>query len=461
MENPGTNLAAGSVPRTMLRFFWPLLVANLLQSLYGFVDMLVVGRFVGSAGLVAVGNAAMLGFVVTSLSIGLGVGGTVRIARHVGAGARDRIRPTVDTMLTLSVALSAAVTFAVLFALDSLLALLSIPPEAVADARAYTIVVTAGTVFVFGFNAAGSLLRGMGDSRRPMNFILLAAAVNICLDLLFVGPLGLGVVGAAYATVAAQAAACAAGTACLYRSSGSLRAGRPAPRLSEAGPILRVGAATAAQLVVVNISYAVVTAMLNAHGVAVAAASGIGLKVNTFAAMPCWAFGFAVTAMAGQCLGARKNARAAKVLRWGLAFNLACSSILALAVNILAEPIMLLFAPGEHEVARIGVRYLRLCCSLNSLVYCAMYTFDAFATGAGDASVALLNSLLDSLAIRLALAWLLAVRWGWGYEGIFLAQALAPVLPAAIGAAYCLRGKWTRLDRGSAGAEITVSGVEK
>ncbi len=435
------TLTVGSVPKSLLHFFWPLLLANILQSMYSIADMLVVGRYVGDIGLAAISNASMIAFVVTSLSIGLGTGGTVCLAHTIGAGKRDRIKPTIDSMLTISLGMSLVVTVVLLSWLEPLLVLLDVPAAAMKSAYDYMVIVGIGTVFVFGFNAAGSLFRGMGDSRRPMHFIILATLVNIALDYLLVGYLLMGVRGAAYATVIAQAAACMAAWVSLHREN---KEERLTFSLAEASPILKIGAASAVQLVVVNISYTIVTAMLNRYGVAVAAASGIGIKVNTLAAMPCWAFGYAVTAMVGQNLGAGKSGRARVVLYYGLIFAVAFSAVLVLFANILAEPIMMLFTPGNEEVARIGVQYIRLCCSVNCLVYCSMYIFDAFATGAGDAALAMVNSLLDSFVVRLALAWLLGVQLGYGYEGMYIAQALSPILPAVIGVAYFFRGRWKR-----------------
>ena len=441
MKYNTNDLTSGNVLHTLLRFFWPLLLANLLQSLYGIVDMLVIGWYVGSIGLAAVSNASILIFVVTSLSIGIGTGGTVRIGYFVGADLRHRIKPTVDSMLTLSTIMSLAVTVALLAWLAPILTLLQIPKEAMRDASSYMTITTMGTVFVFGFNAASSLLRGLGDSQRPMHFIIVATVVNIVLDLLFVGPMNLGVKGAAYATIAAQAAACLISLRRLYFGLGN---GRPAPCMTEAVPILKTGMATAIQLIVVNISYAWVAAMLNTYGVDVAAAAGIGIKINTFAAMPCWAFGNAITTMTSQCLGGQKIARAKTALRQGLGLNLLFSLTLVLTINGAAELILFLFNPDNSEVTRIGVRYLRLCCSVNCLLYCTMYTLDAFATGAGDAFVAMVNSLLDSFVIRLSLSWLLATHCELGYDGIFLAQALAPIVPAVIGMGYYLSGIWMR-----------------
>ena len=133
--------------------------------------------------------------------------------------------------------------------------------------------------------------------------------------------------------------------------------------------ILKVGLPTAVQMVVVNISYLLITGMLNQFGVAVAAASGVGLKINTFAGMPCWAVGQAVTAMAGQNMGANNRERVRETTNTGLCLNLAITAVVVLFVQIFAGPIIRLFDPVSPEVTRDGILYLRICCGLNSLIY--------------------------------------------------------------------------------------------
>lgn len=441
MVDSNDNLTTGNITHKLWHFFWPLLLANLLQSLYSVIDMAVVGRFVGSVGLAALSNASMIIFVTTSLALGVGIGGTVCIAKRVGENNRKQLKPIADTMLTLSVIFSLFVSGGLVFWLRPLLQALEVPATALGDAFSYTAIVTAGYVFVFAFNAAAALLRGMGDSRTSMAFIMVATIVNVVLNLLLVG--SLGVQGVAYATVAAQAAACFGANISLYSR---LENKRPAPSLREAIPILKAGTASAVQLIAVNISFTLVTAILNLYGVEVAAASGIGLKLNTFAAMPCWAFGNAITAMTSQCLGAGKIDRAKATLMHGLGLNLVCTAALVSVIAVAAEPLVQFFAPHNPEVLRIGVRYIRLCCSVNCLVYCTMYTFDAFATGAGHASIAMVNSLLDSFFVRLSLGWLLSVYWGYGFEGMYIGQALSPLVPAAVGISYYLSEKWKKPD---------------
>ena len=204
MDHRNQDLTSGNVPGKLLRFALPLFGANLLQSLYSIADMVVVGRFVGKTGLAAISNASMIGFIINSICIGLTMGGTVLAAQYKGAGDEQGQRETVGTLFSVSFIAAILVTAAGLLLYEPVFALLRVPAEAMEDACGYMRILCAGTVFVFGYNAVCALMKGLGDSKSPLYFVAVAAAVNICLDLLLVGPLRMGTEGAAYATMFSQ-----------------------------------------------------------------------------------------------------------------------------------------------------------------------------------------------------------------------------------------------------------------
>ena len=439
------DLTVGSVPKQLLSFAAPLFLANLLQSLYSIVDMAVVGRFVGSAGLAAVSSAAMLSFIIQSVCTGVTTGGAVLIAQYKGARDTRGQRETTGALFSGSALAALLVTAAGLLAYRPVFSLMNLPAEALPHALRYMRVICLGTVFVFGYNAVCSVLRGLGDSKSPLFFVAVATAVNILLDLLLVGPLGLGTEGAAIATAASQGVSFLTAVFVLRRRGLPLDFSpsyfRTAPKTCRA--ILRIGLPTAVQMTVLNLSYLLVTGMLNGYGVAVAAAAGVGLKVNSFAAMPCWAVGQAVTTMAGQNLGAGDTGRAEETAKSGLRLALLVTAASILAVQLFTARIIGLFNT-DPEVVREGVFYLRVCCSFNSLVYAVMYTFDSFATGAGDSLFAMLNAMLHSVVMRLSLSWLLSVPLGLGFAGLCWGECLSPLLPFVFGILYFRSGRWRR-----------------
>ena len=208
--------------------------------------------------------------------------------------------------------------------------------------------------------------------------------------------------------------------------------------------ILKVGLPTAIQMVVVNISYLVITGMLNNFGVSVAAASGVGLKINTFAGMPCWAIGQAVTAMAGQNMGSNDIERVKKTTKIGLLLNVVITFIVIVTVQLFAKQIITLFEPESSEVIKDGILYLRICCGINSLIYAIMYTFDSFAIGIGSANIAMINALLDAVFVRLPVGWLLTFVVDMGFSGVYIGQAISPILPAIVGLLYFKNKAWEK-----------------
>ncbi len=488
------NLLSGSVPRKLIAFALPLLLANILQSFYNVVDILVVGQFVGETGLAAISNASKLCYIINSICIGMTMGGAVLIAQYKGANNKKGQAETFQMLSMLSLATSILLTVislagyqplfralnvpadafqdacnymkiicygtvfvfgynAVLLTVISLAGYqplfraLNVPADAFQDACNYMKIICYGTVFVFGYNAVCSVLKGLGDSKSPLCFVGIATIINVGLDIILVGPLGMGTKGAAYATIIAQGISFVIAIFYLkwhHVFFGTTVCKKFTVQWDKIVAILKIGLPTAIQMVVVNTAYLLVTGMLNQFGTSVSAASGVGLQINTFAGMPCWAVGQAVTAMVGQCMGAEQIKRARKVVKIGLLVNIAMTLVVVLCVQVFAEQLILLFGSNSQEVVTDGVYYLRVCCGVNSLIYAAMYTLDSFAIGVGAANVAMLNALLDAVVVRLPVSWILAFTLGMGFPGIYFGQALSPILPAFVGFIYFKSGIWER-----------------
>lgn len=438
-----------SVARDLCLFALPMLIGNVLQSCYNMVDMAVVGQYVGLDALAAVSNTSMLCFISNALCIGFTVGGNVMVARFRGAGKNADQRETIHTLLVLS-ALGGILLTGLNYALyRPLLDLMRVPAMALPFAYEYMGIVCAGNVFVFGYNAVCSVMRGLGDSRRPLVFVAVAAAVNIILDYLLVAGLGWGVKGAAAATVFSQAASCLAALVALARTGGGIDGAthrfefRQILRFSpEKGrELLRLGLPTALHTAALNVSYMIVTALFNRYGIAAAAAAGIGLKINTFVAMPCWAMGQAVTTMAGYGMGAGRPDLAARVARIGVAGGLAFSGGLLLLIHLFIRPFIGFFSP-DPDVAALGILYLRICCSVNFIPYVVMFILDSFAVGVGSPLFAMANSLLQSVAIRLGLSFLLVMWMDDGFVGLCIAESVSPLLPCLFAIVFFRHGRW-------------------
>ena len=444
------NMKNESLTKELCVFAMPMLLANILQSCYSMADMALVGRFIGSEALAAVSNTAMICFISNALCIGFTVGGNVLVAKYRGANDPGSQRNAIRTLFALSLIGGVLLTALNYLLYAPVLRMMNTPDEAMPFAVQYMNIVCAGNIFVFGYNAVCSVMRGLGDSRRPLYFVAIAAAVNLVLDYVFLAFFRWGVQGVAFATVSAQAASCFAALWALGRR------GRKDKHfvfhfdkrslsidVSLCRSLLHLGLPTAFRSAALNLSYLVVTALFNNGGTAAAAAAGIGLKVNTFVAMPSWALGMAVSIMAGHSMGAGNPKRAAKVARRGILVSLLLNGFFLLLIHLFVRPFLGLFTVDE-EVIRLGTLYLRICCSVNFIPYVVMNLLDNFATGVGAPFVAMWNTLLHSVVIRLGLSLLLAIPLQYGFVGLCVAESVSPVIPCCVGLIFFLKGRWRR-----------------
>ena len=433
MSDASLSFTEGPLFRRLLAFALPLMAVNLLQYVYQAVDMVVVGQVVGPVGLVSISNATNAAYIVNAFVIGLTAGGGVVVARFVGA--RDVAGQRRAYAATLAVALAGSAAIAVLGVALARPAFTAnaVPAASLEGAVGYTVVLCCGCAGPFLMNAAAAFLKAQGDARTPLQLVGVSA---------------LGVVGAAWATVVAQSVA-AVGALVVVRRR--FPGGRLAGAFSRSGDVpvgasvievLRVGVPSAVQMAVVNLSYALVTGLLNRYGTDVAAAAGVGLQISTIPGLPCWAIGQAITTAAAQNAGAGELRRARDVARIGATFNVSVIVGVQIAVQLLAPALVVAYGLTEPLTMDTAVLYLRITCSMNGLFYAAMYSFDSFALGAGTPRLVLANSLIDAFVVRFGLAFLLSGVLGFGYVGIFVAQAASPVMPALIGALYLRH--WTR-----------------
>ena len=198
------DLTQGSVTKQLLKFSVPFLLSNLLQALYSVADMVIVGQFCGKSGITGVSIGGQINILVTGAALGLAIGGTVLIAQYGGAKKYDDQKSTIGTMTTLYIILSAVLTVVMVLLTKPILRLLKTPDNAFEEAVRYLTICMLGTVFMFLYNAISAILRGMGDSKRPLYFVAIAAAVNVVGDIVLVGPLKMGAAGAAVATISSQ-----------------------------------------------------------------------------------------------------------------------------------------------------------------------------------------------------------------------------------------------------------------
>lgn len=215
------DLTRGNVTKLLFQFAMPLLVSNTLQAVYNLVDMVVVGQYIGGAGMSAVSIGGDILGLLTFLAMGFSSAGQVLIARDVGANDMDSVRRTIGTMFTFMLSSSVVISILCFLIRDNILGWLNTPSESWNYTMDYTMTCCVGLVFIYGYNLVSAVLRGMGDSKRPFVFIAIAAVLNTVLDIVFVAFCGMEVFGAALATVIGQGVSFVVALVYLYKNKKS------------------------------------------------------------------------------------------------------------------------------------------------------------------------------------------------------------------------------------------------
>ena len=438
------DLTQGSVGKQLMKFAVPFLLSNLLQAFYSVADMIIVGRLCGTHGITGVNIGSQINILVTGAAFGLAVGGTVLIAQYGGAKKFDEQRKTVGTLFTAYMILSVIFTAVMLLLGTTLLDLLKTPQVAYTEAENYYNICMAGLVFMFAYNVISAILRGMGDSKRPLYFVIIATIVNIIFDIILVGPFKMGAAGAAYATIGAQALSVVLSLIYLAKNhffSGFHKSDFKIDK-EKMKMLLKLGLPTSVQQIVVSFSFLTLTALINSlpNADIASACQGIGGKVNSFAILPALAMSSAVSSMAGQNIGAGEYARAKKTMTTGMGIAFAISVFVFAIVQVIPGPIISLFDTNP-EVIATGANYMRFI-ALDYIFVPFVFCMNGLAIGAGYSNFALFNAFFSSILVRVPFAYLVVYFTELGFNGIGLATGLASLASVIVGIIFVCSNKW-------------------
>ena len=435
------DLTRGPVMRSMLLFAIPMILGDLLQQCYNVADTLIVGRFVGTGALAAVGSSYSLMTFLTSILLGLCMGSGALFSMHFGRRDADGLRESLISSFVLIAAVAAALSAASFACLDLIRVFLQVPAEVWGLMRAYLAIIFAGIPAVFLYNYFASFLRAVGNSVVPLAFLAVSACLNIALDLWFVLGLGRGVAGAAEATVIAQ-----------YVSGAGIAAYALARRseFRGLGRHLRIRAAclrevagysflTCLQQSVMNLGILMVQGLVNSFGPTIMAAFAAAVKIDSFAYLPVQDFGNAFSTFIAQNYGAKQPERIRAGLKGAAAASVGFGAVLSAAVWFFAAPLMGLFVDaGEAAVIAEGVRYLHIEGAFYYGIGCLFLLYGLYrALGRPGMSVVL---TVISLGTRVALAYLLSAT-PLGVTGIWWAVPIGWALADAAGIGWYLARK--------------------
>ena len=399
------DLTQGSVPKVLLQFAVPYLLANILQALYGGADLFVVGQFDDAASVAGVAIGSQVMQTVTGIILGLTTGITVLIGIATGARNNRELAAIIGSSVWLFAIVGVVLTFLMTVFHNLIAVIMHTPLEAMRDTEHYLLVCSLGIPFIIGYNVVCGILRGLGDSRTPLYFVALACVINIVLDFLLVGAFHLRAMGAAIATVASQGISFAAALWFLYRRGFSFEFGRKDIRLSGylSRRVLTLGAPIALQDALVNVSFLIITVIVNQMGVVASAALGVVEKIIVFAMLPPMAISSAVAAMTAQNYGAGLGERMTNCLRAGIAMALVFGVSVCVYSQFLPETLTGIFT-NDAAVITMGAEYLHgysIDCIIVSFVFC----MNSYFSGQGNSWFPMIHSLIATFLFRIPLSW--------------------------------------------------------
>lgn len=399
------NLTEGPIFTGILWFTLPFLFSNLLQTLYGTVDTLVIGKFGSSSGVSAVACGSQLLSMFTFLAIGLSAGGTVLVGQCIGSRDHKQGAKIIGNLIIDFSVISLLLTVVALLFSTVFLHWLNVPAEAMAEAVTYMRICSFGIPLIIGYNIVCALLRAMGDSKSPLIFVAVACVINIIGDVVLTGMLRMGVVGVAISTVAAQGIGFLFSLAFITRRGMSFPFSRRDIRFNWqiTNRIFQIGIPMGIQSVLINVSFMFITAIINSMGLTASAAMGIGDKIVSFTFMPQSAFSASVAVVVAQNYGADRMDRANKAVAYAIEVCMVIEAVF-LGICLLFPRFMPSLFSNEENVIRMTGLYMKAY-SIDGVLTAISFNLSALLNGCGKTSFNMIQNLIATFLGRIPATW--------------------------------------------------------
>ena len=434
------DLTVGKESSLVLQFAWPMLLGNAFQQLYNIVGSVIVGNYLGKEALAAVGASTPIIFTLISLIIGFSMGFTVIISQYFGAKNTNMVRRAIDTMNIFLFFSSILITIIGIYFTETILKFINIPADILPQAATYLKIYIGGLIFIFGYNGVAATLRGMGDSKTPLYFLILSTVLNIILVLLFVIVFKWGIAGAAIATVIAQGSAFITSVFYLNKTHKLIRFSFQNLNFDKFifKKSFLIGFPSGLQMTFVSLGMIALLSIVNTFGTDVIAAYSVAIRIDSFASLPAMNLAMALSSFVGQNIGAGKTDRVKSGYVATLKMNLIITLILSSIILIFPGWIMKAFSP-DINIINIGKEYLYVVAAFY-LVFTTMFINMGVMRGAGDTIIPMFITLFSLWLIRIPLAWLLSKYFG--YQGIWWSIPLAWISGMTLTYIYYKSGKW-------------------
>lgn len=401
------DMCNGPLPGKILIFYFPLMLSGILQLLFNAADIVVVGRFAGNEALAAVGSTSSLTNLLVNLFIGLSVGANVLVARFYGAGQKDELKEMVQTAIATSVLGGVLLVFVGFFVSGPALRLMGTPEDVIVHSVLYMRIYFAGMPFMMAYNFGAAVLRAVGDTKRPLYYLLAAGVVNVVLNLVFVIVFGMGVAGVATATVISQAVSAALILRCLIISDSTYRLELKGIRIAgdKLAKMFQIGLPAGLQGSLFSISNVLIQSSVNSFGSIAMAGNTAGSNIEGFVYTAMNSFYQAAISFCGQNYGARKYRRVGKVLLICQGLVIVVGLIMGNGAYLLAGTLLKLYT-SDAEVISYGILRMAYIC----VPYCLCGMMDVMVgalRGIGYSVMPMLVSLTGACLFRVV--WIYTV----------------------------------------------------
>lgn len=436
------DFTTGNEAKHIFRFALPMLIGNIFQQLYNVVDSIIVGRYLGDKALAAVGASFPIIFMVIALIIGIGIGSSVVISQYFGAKDFDKVKRAADTTYIFLFFAGIIITIVGLLSGEYIFRIMRLPEEILPMAKTYLDIYMYGLVLMFGFNSVSSILRGVGDSKTPLYFLIVSTFLNIFLDILFVLGFNWGIAGAAWATVIAQAFSFIIAVIYLERLRHMLRI--TFKRLVFDWEIfwqsVRIGLPTGIQQTLVALGGMALMGIVNTFGTEVIAGFSAASRIDSLAVIPIMNFSASLSGFVGQNIGAGKVDRVKRGLWATIKMSVLFSVIITAIILIWGDKMMVVFTTNPR-VVDIGYHYLMVV-SFFYVAFAVMFCINGLLRGAGAAVVPMYITLLSLWIVRIPLAYLLSKTFGMNEAGVWWSIPIGWLMGAVASTIYYRYGSW-------------------
>lgn len=439
------DLTQGNILKLITAFALPMLLGNLFQQVYSFTDSAIVGKFVGSEALAAIGASFPLIFVLIALAVGVANGINIIISQYYGAKDFALVKRAIDTMYIFSFVAGILLTILGIAVSEPIFRLINLPEEIMPHALIYFRIYAGGFVLMFGYYATAAILRGLGDSKTPLYFLIFSTILNIGLDLLFILVFGWGIEGAAIATVISQGFAFLMGAWYLRRKGSIIDLQYRNFTFDKKifRHAMRVGLPSGMQQTFVAVGGILLYWIVNDFGTAVIAGYSAAMRIDSLASLPAMQLAAALSTFVGQNVGANRMDRVRRgfILTWWMSSGV--SVVVTLAVVLFRTPLMSLFT-NDPAVIAAGNDYLVIVCAFY-IIFSSMFITNGVLRGAGATIIPMFITLISIWVLRIPISYVLSREWtGLGENGIWWGIPVAWAFGALASYLYYLTGKWKK-----------------